>query len=557
MKFKKLLSLGLVSVLSLSMVLTGCGGKDSGTGEKNPSKVETELAEEQVVKMNWETEPPSLDPQISTDMISGWILNNIYEGLVRVDKDGKIKQGSGLAESWKVNEDKTVYTFTLRDAQWSDGTPITAGDFEYTWKRALDPQVASQYADLFYHIKGGEDFNKGKTPDASQVGVKALDEKTLEVTLERPTPFFLNLTSYITFLPVQKAAVENFGDKFASEPDKMVYSGPFVIKEWVKEQKLTLEKNPKYWDAANVKLERIEGDMILDANGMANLYDTDGLDVMRLSPVLLDKYKDHPDYLEEPEAVTWYLQYNLENKYMANKNIREAFALSIDKKSFADNVLRDGSTAANGLVPPSIQSKEGEKFEKVRGNVLKDYDYNAKKSKELFEKGLKELGITKGELEKNISYLTGDKPIDIKQGQALQQMWKQALGIEVKLETVSFKLRLDRYKRKDFSMTMSGWSADYDDPMTFTGLFVTGGGNNYACYANPEYDALIKKAIENSGDERTKAIVEAEKLLAKDLPIFPLYNAPKLYLQKDYVKGIERHPAGSDMSFKNAYVIKH
>ncbi|AFS77400.1 oligopeptide transporter, periplasmic-binding protein OppA [Gottschalkia acidurici 9a] len=557
MKFKKLLSLGLVSVLSLSMVLTGCGGKDNGTGDKNPSKVETELAEEQVVKVNWETEPPSLDPQISTDQVSGWILNNIYEGLVRVDKDGKIKQGSGLAKSWKVNEDETVYTFTLRDAQWSDGTPITAGDFEFAWKRALDPKVASQYADLFYHIKGGEDFNTGKTPDASQVGVKALDEKTLEVTLERPTPFFLNLTSYITFLPVQKAAVENFGDKFASEPDKMVYSGPFVIKEWTKEQKLTLEKNPKYWDAANVKLERIEGDMITDANGMANLYDTDELDVMRVPPVLVDKYKDSPDYLIEPDSVTWYMQYNLENKYMANKNIREAFALSIDKKSLVDNVRRDGSIVSQGLVPDSIQSKQGEMFGEVRGNALKDYNYNAKKAKESFEKGLKELGVTKEELEKNISYLTEDKPNAIKEAQALQQMWKQALGVEVKIETVSFKLRLDRYIRKDFSMTMSGWGADYDDPMTFISLFVTGGGNNYASYSSQEYDALVKKAIESSGDERVNTMIEAEKLLAKDLPIFPLYQATKLYLQKDYVKGVERHAAGADMSFKNAYVVKH
>lgn len=560
MRLKKLASLGLASVLTLSIALTGCGSNDSNDGDKNndagKEPAQTELATEQVLKVNWEQEPPDLDPQTTTDVVSGWILNNAYEGLVRVDAEGHIKEGSGLAKDWTISEDGLTYTFNLRDAKWSDGTPITAEDFDFSWKRALDPEVASQYADMLYYIKGAEAYNTG-AGSLEDVGIKVIDEKTLEVTLESPTPFFLNLTSFTTYMPSQKAMVESSGDEYAATPEKMVFSGPFVITEWVSNQKLNLEKNKEYWDAENVKIEKIDGDMINEATSATNLYDSGEMDVMRLSPTLLDKYKDTPDYLLSDDSVSWYMQYNMENEYMKNKDIREAFSLSIDRKSFVDNVLRDGSTVAEGLVPPAIKASEDETFSKARGNVLKDYEFNADKAKKSLEKGLKELGISKEELAKNISFLTGDTDNAKKQAQALQQMWKQNLGVDVKVETVSFKLRLDRYNRKDFSMTMSGWGADYDDPMTFIGLHVTGAGNNHAYYSSEEYDALVKKAQTSEGEERIKAMVDAEELLAKDLPIFPIYNATKPYLQKEYVKGVERHAAGSDLSFKNAYILKH
>ena len=564
MKLKKLASLGLASVLTLSIALTGCGSKDdSGSGsKKGTGKIRTgkettqsELAEEQILRVNWETEPPDLDPQTSTDAISGWILNNAYEGLVRVDADGKIEKGSGLAEDWTISEDNLTYTFKLRDAKWSDGTAITAQDFEHSWKRALDPEVASQYAELFYYIKGGEAYNTAGGA-LEEVAIKAVDDKTLEVVLDNPTPFFLNLTSFATYMPSQKALVESAGADYANNTENMVFSGPYVISEWVSKQKLNLKKNPEYWDAANVKIEEINGDMITEANSASNLYDSGEIDVMRLSPTLLDKYQDTPDYLLADDSVSWYMQYNMENEYMKNKDIRDAFSLAIDRKSFTDNVLRDGSVVAEGIVPAGIKGNEEDTFGKLRGNVLEDYEFDAEKAKASLDKGLKELGITKEKLTQNISFLAGDSDSAKKQAQALQQMWKQNLELEVKIETASFKLRLDRYTRKDYTMTMSGWSADYDDAMTFMALHMTGAGMNYANYSSPEYDALIKKAQSSQGEERVQAMVDAEKLLAKDLPIFPLYNATKPYLQKEYVEGVERHAAGADLSFKNAYIIK-
>lgn len=562
MRLKKLASLGLASVLSLSIALTGCGNGDStdkgnkDSGRGNDTAQTTELADEQVLRVNWEQEPPDLDPQTSTDQVSGWIMNNAYEGLVRVDKDGKIEKGSGLAEDWTVSEDGLTYTFKLRDANWSDGTPITAEDFESSWKRALDPEVASQYAELFYYIKGGEAYNSGEG-DLEAVGIKAIDDKTLEVVLENPTPFFLNLTSFVTYMPSQKALVESAGAEYATTPEKMVFSGPFMITEWVSKQNLNLKKNPEYWDAKNVTLEEIKGDMIVEANSYSNLYDSGELDVTRLSPTLLDKYKDTDDYLLTDDSVSWYMQYNMENEYMKNKDIRDAFSMSIDRKSFVDNVLRDGSVVAEGIVPVGITGEDNKSFGEVRGDVLKEHKFDADRAKQSLDKGLKELGITKEQLSQNISFLTGDSDNAKKQAQALQQMWKQNLGVDVKIEAVSFKLRLDRYNRKDFSMTMSGWGADYDDPMTFIALHVTGAGNNHAYYASPEYDALVKKAQASQGQERMKTMVEAEKLLAKDMPIFPIYYATKMYLQKDYVEGVERHAAGADLSFKNTKILKH
>ena len=560
MKFKKLASLGLASVLTLSMALTGCGsddGKDTGNKDTgNDTEQSTELAEEQILRVNWEQEPPDLDPQTTTDVVSGWILNNAYEGLVRVDADGNIEKGSGLAEEWEESEDGLKYTFKLRDANWSDGTKITAEDFEYAWKRAMDPEVASQYADLFYYIKGAEAYNTGEG-DAEAVGVKAVDEKTLEVELENPTPFFLNLTSFMTYMPAQKAMIESSGDKHATSVDTMVFSGPFVIDEWTSKQALNLKKNPEYWDKENVKIEEIKGDMIAEASSATNLYDAGDMDVMRLSPTLLDKYEDTPDYLLSDDSVSWYMQYNVTNEYMKNRDIREAFSLYIDRKSFVENVMRDGSVIAEGIVPKGIKATDDKTFGDVRGDVLKDHKFDADKAKAALDKGLAELGITAEELAQNVSFLTGDSDSAKKQAQALQQMWKQALGIEVKIETVSFKLRLDRYNRKDFSITMSGWGADYDDPMTFMALHVTDGGNNHAFYSSEEYDALIEKAQTEQGDERVKAMVDAEKLLATDLPVFPIYNATKMYLQKEYVKGVERHAAGADLSFKNAYILQH
>lgn len=562
MRKNKWVALVLVLMMVLTLGLAGCSKTEpaeKGTEENNAagdvSQGEEKLAAEQVLRVNWGADPPDLDPQTTTDQVSFWIINAVYEGLVRTQPDGTIPKGSGLAEDWTISEDGLTYTFKLKDAEWSDGTPVTAYDFEYAWLRALDPEVASEYAYQFYHIKNAEAYNTKEITDKNEVGIKALDDKTLQVELVRPTPFFLSLTSFISYIPAQKAAVEAFGEEFGSAPDKMVYSGPFMIETWDKEQKLNLVKNPNYWDADSVKLERIEGDMITDNNTRINLYDTGGLDTTGVPAEFIDKYKDTPEFGSAADATTWYLQFNVEDKYFSNLNIRKAFAYASDRKSFVDNVLADGSLVSEGLTPPLLAGKDGKDFAENRGDLL--FSYDAKKAKEYFEKGLKELGITKEEFEKHASIVAGESTWWSRATQAFQQMWKNTLGVELKIEQMSFAMRLERYDKKDYTITIAGWSGDYNDPMTFMDLFVTDGGNNDAFYSNPEYDELIKKAMNGSGDERIDAMLEAEKLLAKDLPIYPLFHPARVYVQKDYVKGIERFAVGCDTEYKWAYIIEH
>ncbi len=551
---KKLITLTMVLVMILSLGLVGCsndGSEPAAVGPKDGEK----LAAEQVLRVNWGSNPPDLDPQTTTDQVSFWIINAVYDGLVRTQPDGTTPKGSGLAEDWTISDDGLTYTFKLKDAKWSDGTPITAQDFEYAWFRAIDPEVASEYAYQFYHIVGAQDFNESKITDKSQVGIKALDDKTLEVKLVRPTPFFLSLTSFITYIPAQKAAVETFGEEFASAPDKMVYSGPFIIELWEHEQKLNLAKNPTYWDADSVILERIEGDMITDNNTRINLYETGGLDLTGVPSEFLEKYRDTPEFGSAADATTWYLQFNMEDKYFSNLNIRRAFVYASDRQSYVDNVLADGSLVAGGLTPPLLAGKDGKDFAENRGNLYPELD--AAKAKEYFEEGLKELGVTKEQFQKDVTIVAGEGTWWSRTTQAFQQMWKDNLGVELQIEMMTFAMRLERYNKKDYEITIAGWGGDYNDAMTFMDLFVTGGGNNDAYYSNAEHDALIKKAQEGSGDERVDAMIEAEKILARDLPIFPLFHPARVFIQRDYVKGVERFAVGADTEYKWAYILEH
>ena len=564
---KKLLALMLVLVMILSLGLVGCTKTeptnqepveqtDDNAGTETPAEEPGEkLAAEQVLRVNWGSEPPDLDPQTTTDQVSFWIINAVYEGLVRTQPDGTTPKGSGLAEDWTISDDELTYTFKLRDAKWSDGTPITAYDFEYAWFRAIEPETAAEYAYQFYHIKNAEKYNTGEITDRSQVGIKAIDDKTLEVVLERPTPFFISLTSFITYIPAQKAAVEKFGEEFASAPDKMVYSGPFMIETWEHEQKLNLVKNPTYWDADTVKLERIEGDMITDNNTRINLYETGGLDLTGVPSEFLSKYKDSPEFGTAADATTWYLQFNMEDKYFSNENIRKAFVYASDRQSYVDNVLADGSIVAGGLTPPLLAGKDGKDFAENRGDLT--YPYDPVKAKELFEKGLEEVGATKEQFEKEVTIVAGEGTWWSRTTQAFQQMWKDALGVEIPIETMTFAMRLERYNKKDYQISIAGWGGDYNDPMTFMDLFVTNGGNNDAFYSNPDYDAYIRKAMEGSGDERIDAMIEAEKLLARDVPIYPLFHPARVYVQREYVKGVARFAVGCDTEYKWAYIIEH
>ncbi|AEF16783.1 ABC-type transporter, periplasmic subunit [Thermoanaerobacterium xylanolyticum LX-11] len=539
---KKIVIMGFVLLMALSVVVTGCGGSATNSASNGGN-------DKQVLNLNLVQEPPTLDPQKATDVVSIDILTEVLDGLTRYDKNGKIEPGSGLAKSWDISKDGLTYTFHLRDAKWSDGNPITAQDFEYAWKRALDPKTASQYAYQLFYIKGAEEYNAGKGT-ADQVAVKALDDKTLQVTLKAPTPQFLGLTSFVTYLPLEKSVYEKYGDKIGTDPDKLVYSGPFVISQWNHEQSITLKKNKDYWDSSSVKLQTVNFTMIKDNNTLVQNYDSGTLDSIFVPGDYIDKYKSSSEYSDKALATNWYIQFNTKNPVFKNADIRKAFTLAIDRKSFVEQVTKDGSIPAEAVVPPGIPGYNGD-FRKEAGEAyFKDND--VLQAKELLKKGMSELGISKLP---TITLLGDDTDNAKKYDQALQQMWSQNLGVNVQIQNVAFKVRIDMMDKGNYDMVFAGWGADYNDPLTFLDMWETNNGNNTAFYSNPQYDKLIDEAKVN-GDlkARNDELIQAEKILMDDMPIGPVYFQARPFVVKPYVKDLYFHTFGSDWEFKWAYI---
>jgi len=554
-KWSKGIALAVMVMLLVSFALAGCGAP-----KKEEAKPSTPQAEPQVLNINLGEEPPQMDPQKSTDTVSFILLNATLEGLVRLDPKGNVVKGSGLAADWTVSPDGLKYTFKLRDAKWGSGNPITAQDFEFAWKRALDPRTASEYAYQLYYIKGGEALNSidVKAPDAEakikkamdELGVKAIDDKTLEVTLEKPTPYFLSLTSFITYLPIEKKFYEQVGDKYGSDADKLSYSGPFRVKEWVHESKIVLEKNPNYWDAKNVKLEQINMAMVKESTTAINMFEAGDLDVVGIPGEFIPVYKQKGTLQTLAQAVTWYIEFNTKNPVFKNQKIRQAFSMAVDRQAFVDNVLKNGSLAATSFTPPTLPGLDGP-FQKMVGDQISP-KANPDEAKKLLAEGMKELGITK--LPK-LTFLAGDSDIAKKYSQALQEFWKTNLGVEVALENVAFKVRLQKMTKGDYDFVFAGWGGDYNDPMTFVDMWVTGGGNNNSFWSNKDYDKYVETAKSTADQKvRMEAMKNAELILLKELPIAPLYWPARNFVEKPYVKGIARYPVGADTEFKWAYI---
>ncbi|NBI07227.1 peptide ABC transporter substrate-binding protein [Senegalia massiliensis] len=556
MKRTKLLSLLLVFVLVGSLALTACGGDDSSTDEGSKDESSSkELAEEQVLRMNWNSEPPSLDPQISQDATSSRILIDTLDGLIRLNEEGLPEEGSAMAESWEVNEDGTEYIFKLRDAKWSDGEPVTAQDFEYSWLRGLDPKTASTYAYMLYDIVNAEAYNSGDIKDSAEVGIKAEDEKTLKVTLKSPNPAFLSKLQNSIFLPARQDKVEEWGEKYASDVEYMVSNGAFKVTEWEHENKLVMEKNDNYWDAENVTLDKVEGIMTSDPNTIINLYETGELDVINVPSQYLEKYKD--DLIKSPEASTFYYTFNTENEFFKNAKIRKAFGMAIDREKIQQARTEGIVPPAWAFVPPGIPGPGDKTFREANGELLKDVGNgsSAEEAKKLLEEGLEEIGKTVEDMN-GIKFLTFDSENSLQRAQIWQQYWKENLGVEVGIDTATFKVKIDRENKKDFAFSYSGWVGDYNDPMTFMDMWITDGPQNTAGWSNAEYDELIKTAQTTTGEERMQAMMDAEKILIDEMVVSPTDHSVKIYLQNPKVDGIVRLPLAITNGYKTAYITK-
>ncbi|WP_026693278.1 peptide ABC transporter substrate-binding protein [Peribacillus kribbensis] len=542
----------LVLVLALSTFLAACSSSSSDkAGSDNKSGSGSGSGKkDQVLNLIATAEIPSMDSTLATDSVSFLVMNNVYEGLYRLGKNNEPVLGMA-AEEPKVSADGKTYTFKLRDAKWSNGDPVTANDFVYSWRRAVDPATAAEYAYMLYDVKNAEEINTGKAkPDA--LGIKAVDDKTLEITLKNNVPYFKSLLSFGTFYPENEKFVKSQGKNYALEANTGVYNGPFTLSDWKHEQSFQLKKNPTYWDKDTVKLNTINFNIVKDTATAVNLFETNKVDRVTLNAEFVDKYKNNKEFGSYPETSVFFLRLNEKNKVLANRDARKAIDMAWDKKSFVDVILNNGSQPANYLVPSDFaKGPDGKDFRETNGDLSK---LDVAEAKKLWAKAKKEAGFDKVSLE----LLNYDDDNSKKISQYLKEQLESNLdGLTITIKPQPFKQKLDLESKGNYDFSFAGWGPDYQDPMTFIDMFVTGGAHNQMGYSNKQYDKLVADAkgpLLSDLNARWKAMLDAEKILMDDAAISPMYQRGTSYLQRDYVKGIVKHPFGGDFGYKWASI---
>jgi oligopeptide transport system substrate-binding protein len=516
-----------------------------------------------VLKINLTAEPPTLDPAQAKDSQTNTVLKFLYEGLVRIGADGK--EAPGVAKDWTISEDGLKYVFNLNpDAKWSNGDAITAEDFVRSWERALKPETASPYAYQLYYIKGAEGYNlskdekyKGtKITDFSQVGVKATDEHTLEVTLENPTPYFLGLTAFYTYYPVHKSADTN--DKFFTDYKNMIVNGPFTMDQYAKGQKIVVKKNEGYHAASDIKLSEINMSLTSSSASELQAYKSGQLDytgnpngeiptdqIPSVKAELPDEFK------ATGIASTYYYQFNVNEAPFNNAKIRKAFAMSIERQLIVDKVTQGGQIPAFGFVPPGIRGENGEFRDEHKDDYFTE---NVDEAKKMLAEGMKEEGYTTLPAV-TLIYNTSDNHAKI--ALAVADMWKKNLGVDVKTENQEWGVFLENRQNQNFQIARAGWSADYNDPYNFMEMWTTGNTNNDSKFSNEQYDKDVKETVK-SADPATRmaAFADAEKILVQDeMGVLPIYYYTNVSLTKPYLKGVQLDFSGA-IDFTRAYLEK-
>lgn len=498
------------------------------------------LSDSQVLRLGNGSEPKELDPSRATGAPEGKILDGLFEGLVNLDQT-TLEIVPGVAETWSISKDGLTYTFKLRkNATWSDGKKLTAEDFVYSWRRAVSPQLASEYAYQLYYIKNGRLINTGKEKDVTKLGVMAKDPQTLVVTLENPTPFFIQLCAFRTLYPVPKHVISKFKDQEWTREENMVSNGPFKLKEWKINKHVLAVKNDKYWDAANVTLKNVYFYPIEKIETEENAFFSNQIDMTGTVPqIKINLYekraKKNPTaynpYKNAPYLGTYFYRFNTAKKPFNDIRVRKAFSMVIDRNLITSRVTRGGEIPAVTMTPPGIGGYSYT-ASPLQTKVTKEIVAEAKAL--LAEAGYKDIStFPKVEILYNTS--ENHKKIAV----AIQQMWKGFLGVQVGLYNQEWKVYLASQSQLKFDISRSAWIGDYTDPNTFLDMFVTNGGNNNTGWTNKSYDDLIAKAAsETDHAKRFELFKEAEKILLEELPVAPIYTYTnkKLVSEKVLVK---------------------
>ena len=556
---KKLVSLALAVLMCLS--LAACGGSSSSGGNISDMAAATtaapasttpaaDVAQEMTFVLS--DEPDGIDPTVTNNSFAMYVLCNCFDGLVTYDASGSIVPA--CAESWDISDDGTVYTFHLREGlKWSDGTPLTANDFVYSIQRVLTPATTAQYYSMMSdYIKGAKEFYEG-TGTAEELGAKALDDNTLEITLLQPTSFFIDLVSMWCYFPVQKATIDANGDRWTASADTYVCNGPFKMEQINLGEGYVLVKNENYWDADNVTLEKLTFRFILDSATALTAYESGDVDGIRSIP--------SADYARlvasnagvnvVPNYGTVYYNINCSKAPYDDPLVRKALNLAIDRKTIIENVVQIDATPAFSYLAPGY-GVNGKDITEGRGT----FGLSETADVEAAQAALAEAGYPNGEgfPTLQLSYYSNDTVKKVVE--AMAEMFKTNLNINVEISSNDWAIFYESVQAGDYEVAAMGWSADYLNPMSFLPLFKTGDSTNTAFYSNSKYDDLVNQVmLETDAAAAAELTLKADEVVSEDYACIPLYYKSNNYLMKDYISGVYMVSSGN-MYFKNAKVVK-
>ncbi len=538
--------IGLTIALIIVLII-GIGGLSKKTSSTKETTAKTEI-----LKYNLAVEPQYLDPAKSVGLAEYRIEYACFEGLATFGADDAPVPGA--AEKWEISSDGKTYTFYLRkNAKWSNGDPVTAYDFEYAWKRLLDPNTASPNASMLYYLKNAKEYNTGIIKDTDQVGVKAKDQYTLVATLNAPCSYFLGLTVNPCLYPVNQKIIKANPEKWTASPDSYAGNGPFKLSNWVHHEKLEFVPNPYYWNRNKIKLQKLIFYTIEEQSTALTMFDNGQLDltdelprpeIPRLSAAGLVKYS--------PSIGTYYYMLNTKKPPFNDHRVRKALALAINRKQIVKYITKAGEKPAMGFVPYGIPDSDSKSvFRQVGGAYFKDAGINEAK------KLLAEAGYSDINKFPTIEVLYNTNETNKQIAEVIQEMWQENLGIKVNLVNQEYKVYLQSRREGNFQVARSSWIGDYVDPMTFLGIWATGNGNNYTGWQNEQYDKLINISINtNNTKTRYQALHDAEKILMNEMPIIPIYFYTRPYIIQPWVKGVRYSSVGL-VDFSEAGINEH
>lgn len=537
--------MSIVLCFTMILSLAACSGSSSGDG-----KTFTFASELDIVTM---------DSSLSDDGMSFNAMHAVIDGLMGLDKDGKIVPA--MAESYTLSDDKLVYTYKIRDAKWSNGDKVTADDFVYAWQRIIN--TAGNYAymlgsdgaavlnadALMEKQANGEALTQA---DLDTLGIKAVDEKSLEVKIERPCSYFDELMTFPCYYPINRKFAEEKGDQYAKTADTVLSNGAFKLKTWELGSKAVFEKNQDYWNKDAVKIDELVMTLVQDPKTAATNFDSGYNDFAVINSSLVDKYKDKPEYQTYSEGYLFYLQLNLNKDVLANANIRKALSLAIDRTDFADNVLKDGSKETSGFVPTGLCLNDGTDF---RDQASDFTSFDLAKAQEALDAGLKELG--KDSVDIQLLYGTDESPMD-QMATYLQNAFSKLKGLNIEMVATTKKDRIyNKQKNREFEVALTRWGPDYGDATTYLNLLLDGNANNYGDYKSSAYEAKMDE-VKNTADttERFNKMIEAEKIALDDNAVIPIFEKGSAVLIRSNVKNLVHRPVGVPYTFNYVELAK-